>query len=177
MIDFIMSSVRPSITEYYFSRGERIDVEWYEAGLLPDLPYQQVYAIALDQFTGEAIAVTYDTGDPPNLPGGKIEPGESVESALRREIREELNAETVEYIPLGYQHLSSQAGLCANQVRVAARVRFLGPFRGDTGGAVSGHVRCDLANLNSLINYGLIGERLVALTRIADSGWRTERAA
>lgn len=72
---------------------------------------------------GEKVLATQrgygDFKDGWEFPGGKVEPGESLESALRREIKEELNSEikikrfihTVEYSYENF-HLTMHCFLC-----------------------------------------------------------------
>lgn len=66
------------------------------------------------------------------MPGGGIEPGETFEEGVTREIREESNMKVLELFPLGYEMYASPATGEINYVlRYAAKVEPYGPFVAD----------------------------------------------
>ena len=84
-------------------------------------------------FVSVAALVTNETGDvllikSPNrgweYPGGMVEPGESLETALRREIKEETGVDVA---------VKSFAGICKNIQRDVVNIDFICEY---TGGAI-----------------------------------------
>lgn len=141
-----------------------VQATWYDLGAeLPDLPWQQVYVIG--DIDGKVPIVHYAGNDRDNLPGGKTEPGETTDETIQREMREELNCTAEQWAPLGYQKCIESDGAVVYQLRVAARLRVLGPFENDPGGSVIGYSLISLNELNSYIRYGEVGDRLVQLAQ------------
>lgn len=157
--------MKPALVTSFTYKDKLIKVNWYDlVGLpLPDLPWQQVYAIG--DINGKVPVVHYGNGEDDNLPGGKTEPGETVEQTLRREMEEELNCEVVSWYPIGYQEGHEPDGSSKCQLRVRAKLRPIGAFEKDTGGAIIGHTLVELEKLNEHINYGDIGDRMIELIK------------
>jgi len=157
----------PDIISSYEYKGQ-VDVEWYDVPdkeSIPDLPWHQVYA--LGNLHGKVPVVYYSEarGDY-NLPGGKTEPGESIEETIKREVLEETNLIVCSWEPLGYQVCTNaDTGNINYQFRVYAELRKEADFVNDPGGGVLGHELVDLAELNKYINYGKVGTRLVELVQ------------
>ncbi len=102
------------------------------------------------------------------FPGGRIEPGETYEDALKREIREESNMEVLSFVPLGYQKGSrSGQGVFSYQLRYVCKVRPYGDFIADPAGGVITAVKLiDPVNYEKyLSNWGKIGVRSVERAR------------
>lgn len=159
---------QPAIKSSFVYRQQTIQVEWYDlvGEPLPELPWQQVYVIG--DLNGKVPIVHYAGEGHDNLPGGKTEPGESVDDTIRREVQEELNCEVLSWKPLGYQKLTEPDGKIVYQLRVFAKLRRLGEFTEDSGGSVIGHSLVPLDELNEHIQYGKVGERLVELVESLD---------
>lgn len=93
------------------------------------------------------------------LIGGTIEPGETFEQTLRREIQEEANMEVLSMKPIGYQKVLSHDGIC--QLRYACTVRPFGPFVSDPAGSVTEIKLIDPADYKKYFDWGRIGDRIM----------------
>lgn len=146
-------------------KNNLIKVNWYDLIQtdIPKLSWQQVYVIG--DLNGKIPVVYYDTGDKDNLPGGKTEAGETVEQTLQREVKEEINCRAKSWYPIGYQENIEPDGKKVYQLRVRAKLEKLGNFTEDMGGSVIGYRLIELGDLNSCIQYGELGDRMVSMIR------------
>lgn len=155
----------PDIQSSFEFRGETIYADWYDvqdSNELPDVDWQQVYAVG--NINGKVPVVHYADSEARNLPGGKFdELGDTIERVLRREMQEELNMRVLSWRPIGYQFLRNQKYGNVYQLRVYAELESIGEFVNDPGGKVVGHSLVPIEELNAFINYGKVGERIMAL--------------
>ena len=156
--------IEPDLLDYFDYEGDRITVQWFDIHEKNKIPagikWEQIYVIG--NYDNKVPIVVYDDKND-NLPGGHVEFGESLEDAMHREIKEELNMEVVSWIPLGYQRLSRPDDKdIAYQFRVYAKLKKAGEFTKDTGGSVIGYRLVDLKDLNDYIHYGKVGEKLIS---------------
>ena len=94
--------------------------------------------------------------------GGRVDPGETFEQTLRREVQEESNMEIISFLPLGYQKAVKADGTFSYQLRYACKVRPYGPFVSDPAHGVVKEINLiDPALHKEYIHWGKIGERLV----------------
>jgi hypothetical protein len=152
--------IKPNLIGEFEFHGH-VDVEWYDVSKkedIPDLPWQQVYVVG--DFEGKVPIVTYlDAQD--NLPGGKTEPGESLEQTMFREIEEETNMQVLGWEPLGYQACTRRdTGETFYQFRAYAKLEKIGEFVNDPDGKVLGYKVVELETMNDYIGYGVVGDRL-----------------
>jgi len=155
------SNLQPQLQSSFTYRDVVYDIDWYDLGHeLPSLPWSQVYVIG--DVEGKSPIVHYDTGDKNNLPGGSFEPGETVEEALKREIKEEINYDVISWTPIGYQKIRNPE---TYQLRVCAKLKKIDDFTNDPGGHVIGHSLVPIDELNSYIRYGEIGDRMVKIAK------------
>lgn len=95
---------RPTSIETFDSEGRRWTATWLEPPFRPQAPdCNQAYGICFTR-AGVIVLVKLD-GDYWNLPGGGVEPAETLEDTLRREVREEACAEVVECEYIGCQRV------------------------------------------------------------------------
>jgi 8-oxo-dGTP pyrophosphatase MutT (NUDIX family) len=100
------------------------------------------------------------------FPGGRLEPGETSEEALKREIREESNMEVLSFLPLGYQKGSKPGGGHSYQLRYVCNVRPYGEFVADPAGGVITAVKLiDPAEYAKYLKWGRIGEHCIKRAR------------
>ena len=148
------------ISEFEF--GGHFDVEWYDVlskDQIPDLPWHQVYIVG--DYKGKVPIVIYPNS-PDNLPGGKTEPGETLEQTMVREVKEETNMRVLSWEPLGYQAcIRRETGQVRHQFRAYAKLEKIGEFVNDPGGNIQGYKLIELAKINAYINYGVVGDRLI----------------
>lgn len=101
------------------------------------------------------------------LIGGSIEPGETFEQTLRREIKEESNMEILAFLPIGYQKVTDiKSGKMMYQLRYACRVKPLGPFVIDGGDGMSEKGITEIKLINpadykEYFDWGDIGEHII----------------
>lgn len=159
-------NLQADLEDSFNYHNRNIKVEWFDALSkvdLPDLPWQQVYIIG--NLNGLVPVVKYQN-DKDNLPGGKVEPNETIEQTLHREIKEELNCSIVAWQPLGYQKNIEPGQNDTYQLRVYAEIQKTGEFTFDPGGSVTGYKLVRLEDLNSHIQYGKVGERMIGLAKV-----------
>ena len=159
--------MQPDLRTSFNYDSQNIVADWYTVtnkSQIPDLLWQQVYAIG--NLDGQVPLITSLTCEKEfNLPGGRTEPGETIEQTIAREMIEECNMHVIEWQPLGYQHLTEPDGKQIFQFRVYAKLEKIGEFVNDPGGGVIKNTIVYLSQVNSLIKYGEIGERMVKLAK------------
>lgn len=155
--------MEPTLSSSFVYEGQTILVDWYEVSdkqNIPNLNWQQVYAIG--NLNGKVPLVTNAGSEKPhNLPGGKTEPGESIEQTLRRELIEECNMSVLSWQPLGYQILTEPDGKKVAQFRVYAELEKIGEFVEDPAGSVTKNTLVGINEVNDMINYGDVGELMI----------------
>lgn len=159
--------MQPDLRTSFNYDSQNIVADWYtvtDKSQIPDLPWQQVYAIG--NLDGQVPLITSLTCEKEfNLPGGHTEPGETIEQTIAREMIEECNMRVIEWQPLGYQHLTEPDDKQIFQFRVYAKLEKIGEFVNDPGCGVIKNTMVNLSQVNSLIKYGEIGERMVKLAK------------
>jgi len=159
--------MEPTLSSSFVYEGQNILVDWYEVTnkqTIPDLDWQQVYAIG--NLNGKVPLVTNAGSEKPyNLPGGKTEPGESIEQTLKRELIEECNMRVISWQPLGYQILTEPNGKKVAQFRVYAELEKIGEFAKDPAGSVTKNTLVEINEVNDKISYGDVGELMIELAK------------
>jgi ADP-ribose pyrophosphatase YjhB (NUDIX family) len=153
---------KPDLISEFEFRGH-VNVEWYDVlskDQIPDLPWHQVYIVG--DYEGKVPIVIYPDS-PDNLPGGKSEPGETLEQTMVREVEEETNMRVLSWEPLGYQVCTrTETSEVSYQFRAYAKLEKIGEFVNDPGGNIQGHKLIKLEKINEYINYGVVGDRLIS---------------
>lgn len=150
------------------SNGEVYLYEYFDSvefDTLPQDKVKQVYGVC---FFEEKIVIGYGGLKRGwGLIGGSIEPGETFEQTLIREIKEESNMEVLSYIPIGYQKITNeQSGKTLFQLRYACKVKPFGEFVIDGGdGATEKGITeiklVDPAIYKEYFDWGDIGEYII----------------
>lgn len=121
------------------SDGKEWIYEYFDSIKFDELPQdriKQAYGVC---FYGNDMVIGYGGLKKGwGLIGGSLEPGETYENALVREIKEESNMEIVSYIPIGYQKLTNvENGKLIFQLRYACKVKPIGEFSIDGGDGIT----------------------------------------
>lgn len=157
-----MTHKSPAIVEWFEYDGKKYRMEFYRIknkNDIPKLPWGQIYAVG--NYSGKVPVVKYEAHKD-NLPGGGVEAGESLEDAIDRELREEINMSIVDWEPLGYQkNISETDGEVSYQFRIYAKLKKIGEFHEDLGGVVIGYHLVDIDDLNTAIQWGQLGDWFV----------------
>lgn len=152
------------ITENYLGNsGVNYVFEYEDADSFADLEYskcRQVYGVCFceDKLVIQLNGKNGEWG----LIGGTIEPGETFEQTLRREILEESNMELLACLPIGYQKaIDTRDNSFAYQLRYVCTVKSLGSFVSDPAGSVIEIKLIDPSEYRQYFNWGKRGERII----------------
>ncbi|MFA7663161.1 MAG: NUDIX hydrolase [Patescibacteria group bacterium] len=118
----------------------------------------QVYAVCL--LKEKMIIVFHGIRKTWSFVGGSIEPGESLEDCLKREIQEESNMKVLNFKPIGYQAVKT-GDKAIYQLRYVCNVEPYGEFTGDPDGKITEIKLIDPNNYKQYFDWGTIGDRIV----------------
>jgi ADP-ribose pyrophosphatase YjhB (NUDIX family) len=112
-----------------------------------------------------------------SVPGGSIEPGETIEEALVREVQEESNMKVLHQELIGYQDNYSNLGII-RQTRSFCIVEPYGDFVMDPDDDIVEVKLIDPADYKQYFDWGPIGDRVmaVALEKLAAYEKRVQTA-
>jgi 8-oxo-dGTP pyrophosphatase MutT (NUDIX family) len=148
------------------SNRQNIMIKWFDlmGKPLPDKEWRQVHIVA--NFNGKVVFVHFNEHNMTHLPGGHLERGEDIETAMRREFMEETGGIILEWEPIGYQVRTDSKGNMDNQLRVYAKVSGIKKSNVDYDGATT---TIKLVNINTMLKtWGWenhIGERILKLVK------------
>jgi ADP-ribose pyrophosphatase YjhB (NUDIX family) len=119
----------------------------------------QVYAVCLSA-KREMIIVFHGIRKTWSLVGGSVEPGESLEDCLKREIQEESNMKVLDFKPVGYQMVQT-GDKTIYQLRYVCSVEPYGEFVSDPAGKITEIKAVDHKDYKQYFDWGEIGDRIV----------------
>ncbi|KAI8912835.1 NUDIX hydrolase domain-like protein [Gorgonomyces haynaldii] len=151
--------MQPTVT-HTLKYGDQEDlVEYFDSNNWRHLgPIRQAYGVCFSQ--DKVLLVQAKDGNW-GLPGGTIEPGESVEACLKREIIEESNYRVVKFGEIGFQRVTNKQ--VYYQVRFACIVEKLGEFTedGDGNGSIVAAQLFSVDEAKRRWNWGRVSEILL----------------
>ncbi|OHA91630.1 MAG: hypothetical protein A2758_00800 [Candidatus Zambryskibacteria bacterium RIFCSPHIGHO2_01_FULL_49_18] len=124
---------------------------------LEDKILQGVHAFC---FCGDKMAIVKHAKSGWMPPGGAIEPGESYEEAVVREVKEETNMKILKQELIGYQDIYEPDRI-VRQTRSFCLVEPYGDFSGDPDGEVTEIKLIDPKDYKKYFDWGKIGERII----------------
>ena len=126
--------------------------------LLDKSKVKQVYGVCF--FEGKMLIVFNGKRKAWGLVGGSIEPSESFEECLKREVEEESNMEVISSVPIGYQVVTVSSGTIY-QLRFACAVRPIAPFVTDPDNSITEIKLIDPLSYKDFFYWGEIGDRII----------------
>ncbi|MDP2651248.1 MAG: NUDIX domain-containing protein [bacterium] len=141
--------------------GEIFNVIYSEGDPHADLDGKKLQAIHAFCFCGDKMVLVKHprTGWMP--PGGGIEPGETYEEAVVREVEEETNMKVIHQELIGFQDIYEPIGVM-RQTRNFCIVEPYGNFVTDPDGEIMEIKLIDPKDYKDYFNWGEIGERIMA---------------
>lgn len=142
-------------------QGKEIDVVYREQDPDQDLDGVQLEDVHAFCFCNGKLVVVYKPDkDSWSPPGGGIEPGESYQEAVVREVKEETNMKVLDQELIGYMDVFEPSGTI-RQTRSYCRVKPHGPFEFDPDGDVAKIKLIDPENYRDYFDWQKIGDHIV----------------
>lgn len=158
----------PIYSEETFWKDKSLTLEIYGDTNFDRLsPVTQVQAVCFDE-QDNVILYEHIEGWV-GLPGGTIEKGESFEEALKRELDEEISAELIEYIPIGYFKIHEKGDPSKGvfyHLRYVAKVKLMNETP-DPDGKALGRKVVSLGEVSNVLGWGKRGDVLIKLAKDA----------
>ena len=155
-----------NITQKVILNGKEVLFEWLPGGreLVGQFsPITQAYGLCVNE-SKEVAIVSDDEGKTWTLPGGSIEPGETIWQTLEREVAEEADIEISGIKFLGLQKVTNESRIYY-QARFFCRVKRVLPQTIDPSkGKVLMRKFVPIATLNQVLKWGNIADELVRLS-------------
>jgi ADP-ribose pyrophosphatase YjhB (NUDIX family) len=127
-------------------------------GSLDSTKVKQTYAVCL--LDGKMVIVLHGRKNTWGLVGGSVEPGESYEDCLKREIKEESNMKVLDFKPVGYQTVKT-GDKEIYQLRYVCKVEPYGEFLSDPDGNITEIKVVDPKDYKKYFDWGAVGDRIV----------------
>jgi ADP-ribose pyrophosphatase YjhB (NUDIX family) len=141
--------------------GQKLDLIYREDDPLKDLEGKILQAVhAFCFYDGKLVVVYASEKGYWAPPGGGIEPGETYEEAVIREVKEETNMKVLNQQYFGYQDIYEPDRI-VRQTRSFCMVEPYGPFTSDPDGDVTEIRLIDPADYKKYFDWGEVGERIM----------------
>ncbi|MCL5733817.1 MAG: NUDIX hydrolase [Patescibacteria group bacterium] len=155
-----------NINSKFTWNGEEVLVEWMPGGIeliKKYKPITQALGLCVND-NNEVIIVSDDEGKNWGLPGGTVEPGETIQQTLEREVMEEVDIEISEIKFLGLQKIINKSNIIY-QSRFFCRVKKVLPQTIDPAkGKILMRKFVPLRDLNKILKWGAVLDELVRLS-------------
>jgi ADP-ribose pyrophosphatase YjhB (NUDIX family) len=144
-----------------------VPVVYRDIESIKELGDRAIHGVHAYCFCGDELVIVYsDMKGYWTPPGGGVEPGESVEDALVREVLEETNMRVLKQRIVGYQEISEPHRLTV-QTRSVCIVEPIGPFvadgaTDDDGEGVTEIKLIDPKDIKQYFDWGEVGEHVLA---------------
>ena len=141
--------------------GQTLNVVYRESDPLKDLGgkiLQGVHTFCF--YKGKLVVVYAEERKYWMPPGGAIEPGETVEDAVVREVKEETNMKVLHQELIGYQDIYEPDRI-VRQTRSFCIVEPYGDFKSDPGGEVTEIKLIDPKDYKQYFDWKEIGDRIM----------------
>ncbi len=145
--------------------GQVLDVIYRDIESFEELGNRTVHGVHAFCFAGDELIIVYSEAKGYwTPPGGGVEPGETAEEAIVREVFEETNMRVLKQRVIGYQEISEPHRLTV-QVRSVCIVEPIGPFIADAdssdGEGVTEIKPIDPKDIKKYFDWGEIGAHIL----------------
>ena len=142
--------------------GQELRVVYREADPLTDLDGAKLQGVHAYCFCDGKLVIVYAKEKGYwTPPGGGIEPGETWQEAVIREVKEETNMKVVHQELIGYQDIYEPDEVLKRQVRSFCIVEPYGEFVADPDGDITKIKLIDPAEFKKYFDWGEIGDRIM----------------
>ncbi|MFA6414670.1 MAG: NUDIX domain-containing protein [Candidatus Paceibacterota bacterium] len=141
-----------------------VPVVYRDIKSLEELDGRTIHGVHAYCFSGDKLVIVYsDIKGYWTPPGGGVEPGETIEEAVVREILEETNMRVLKQRVIGYQEVFEPHRV-TTQVRSVCIVEPVGPFVADVDpeGDVTEIKLIDPKDIKQYFDWGEVGEHILA---------------
>lgn len=141
--------------------GQTLDVTYYDIDDEKELGDKKVRGVHAYCFCGDKLIIVYAEGKGYwTLPGGGVEPGESITEAVAREVLEETSMRVIKQELIGYQDIFEPDKI-NTQTRHICLVEPVGEFESDPDGDITEIKLVDPKDLKQYFDWGVVGDRLL----------------
>jgi ADP-ribose pyrophosphatase YjhB (NUDIX family) len=141
--------------------GQELKVTYRDIDDEKELGDRKVRGVHAYCFCGGKLVIVYAEGKGYwTLPGGGVEPGESITEAVTREVLEETNMRVIKQELIGYQDIFEPDKI-NTQTRHICLVEPIGEFESDPDGDVTEIKLVDPKDLKQYFDWGVVGNRLL----------------
>ena len=141
--------------------GRTLAVTYRESDPLKDLDGRFLAHVGCYCFCGDKLVVVYaEKKGFWTPPGGGIEPGETFEQAVTREVKEETNMKVMHQKLIGYQDIE-EPGRIIRQTRSFCIVEPYGDFVSDPDGDITEIRLIDPSEYKKYFDWGVVGDRIM----------------
>lgn len=141
--------------------GEELQIHYQDADSVEELEGRTVQIVHAYCFCKEKLVVVYDPAKKMWTPtGGGVEPGESVEEAVVREVLEESNMRVIKQRLIGFQDITEPTRTIT-QTRSVCIVECLGDFVADPDGDISEIKLIEPSQYKDYFNWNEIGDHVM----------------
>ena len=154
--------------------GQVLDVAYRDINSELDFKDKKISGVHAYCFYKDKLVVVYSESKGYwTPPGGGVEEGEDVRSAVQREVQEETNMKVVRQRFIGYQDISEPKGIIS-QTRSVCIVEPYGEFVVDPDGEITKMELIDPKEYKQYFDWGKIGDRLMERAMEAKSQMQLE---
>ncbi|MCX6787256.1 MAG: NUDIX hydrolase [Candidatus Kaiserbacteria bacterium] len=141
--------------------GQTLAVVYQDIDAIAEIGGREVSGVHAYCFLGDKLIIVYaEEKKYWTPPGGGVEPSETVEEAVVREVLEETNMRVLKQKLIGFQDISEPHRI-ATQTRSVCIVEPIGEFVSDPDGDITEIKLIDPSDIKRYFDWGEIGEHIL----------------